>query len=170
MKCDVQVESNKEEIERELEQSVERALEAVGLQAENYAKLELENSPRRIDTGLLRNSITHAVDGGETSIKSYSADRPSKYSEDSVWSILQAARPTSGTYSGTAPKEPEGRRAVYIGTNVDYAIYVHEGSSSGLLKKLFGKADRMTPNRFLKNAITKNADVYRQIILQYLQK
>ena len=121
MKYDIDIKSNKDAVLSELQKSVEVALEACGIKAEGYAKLELENSPRRIDTGLLRNSITHAVDGGETSIKSYSADRPSKYSEDSVWSILQAAIPTSGTYVGTAPKESKGRRAVYIGTNVDYA-------------------------------------------------
>ena len=46
------------------EKSIETALEACGLQAEGYAALELENSPRRVDTGLLRNSITHAI--GET--------------------------------------------------------------------------------------------------------
>ena len=121
MSVDFTVKSNIKATLDELDDAIEVALEACGIKAEGYAKLELENSPRRIDTGLLRNSITHAVDGGETSIKSYSADRPSKYSEDSVWSILQAARPTSGTYGGTAPKESKGRRAVYIGTNVEYA-------------------------------------------------
>ena len=121
MSVDFTVKSNIKATLDELDDAIEVALEACGIKAEGYAKLELENSPRRIDTGLLRNSITHAVDGGETSIKSYSADRPSKYSEDSVWSILQAAIPTSGTYVGTAPKESKGKRAVYIGTNVEYA-------------------------------------------------
>ena len=36
------------------------ALEAVGMAAETYAKLNLESDPRRIDTGNLRNSISHA--------------------------------------------------------------------------------------------------------------
>lgn len=42
------------------------ALEAVGMAAETYAKLNLENNPRRIDTGNLRNSISHAPDGDDT--------------------------------------------------------------------------------------------------------
>lgn len=63
-----------------MRESINRALEAIGLQAESYAKLELENDPRRIDTGNLRNSITHNVQSEE--------------------------------------------QAVYVGTNVEYAVYV----------------------------------------------
>lgn len=161
--------NHKKEILSALDEAIETALDAAGMQAATLSARELQNSPQRIDTGLLRNSITYAVDGEGASITSYSADRPSKYSEDSVWSILQAARPTSGTYSGTAPKEPEGRRAVYIGTNVDYAIYVHEGTSSGLLKKLFGKTDRMEPNRFLKKGVLDNREELSEIIKKTLQ-
>lgn len=80
--------------------AVLRALEAVGLFVEGEAKLELEADPRRIDTGRLRNSITHVTEGDE--------------------------------------------QAVYIGTNVEYAPYVHEGTR------------RMEPNRFLKNAVVNN--------------
>lgn len=40
---------------------VERALEAIGIEAEKYAKLHLEDAPRRIDTGRLRNSVSHVV-------------------------------------------------------------------------------------------------------------
>ena len=39
-----------------------RALEMIGLKCEGYAKIELDNDPRRIDTGRLRNSITHKTD------------------------------------------------------------------------------------------------------------
>lgn len=63
-----------------MREAINRALEAMGLQAESYAKLELENDPRRIDTGNLRNSITHSVQSEE--------------------------------------------QAVYVGTNVEYAVYV----------------------------------------------
>ena len=36
--------------------AVQRALEAIGLEAEKYAKLHLEDSPRRVDTGRLNGS------------------------------------------------------------------------------------------------------------------
>ena len=94
------VADNTKEIEHAIDAAVAKALEAVGIFLEGEAKDELENSPRRIDTGNLRNSITHKV------------------SEDEV----------------------------IIGTNSSYGIYVHEGTR------------RMSPNRFLRNAIERNED------------
>lgn len=44
----------------DLKAKKEAALEAVGMAAETYAKLNLESNPRRIDTGNLRGSISHA--------------------------------------------------------------------------------------------------------------
>ena len=96
-----------------MDDGLPRALEAIGIQAEGYAKLELENDPRRIDTGNLRNSISHSV----------------QTSED----------------------------AVVIGTNVEYAPYVHDGTM------------KMAANRFLKNAVEKNAAEYKAIAEQYLK-
>ena len=102
---------NTDEIIRASREAVTRALEAMGFQCEAHAKLELQNTPRRIDTGLLQNSITHEVQGD----------------------------------------------AVYIGTDVEYAIYVHEGTR------------KMAPNRFLKNAVVKNKEEYKAIAEQYLK-
>ena len=127
---------NSDKVINEMEEAVERALEVIGLQAESHAKLELENDPRRVDTGLLRNSITHAVSGGNAAIQSYSSDDGKK----------------SGVYSGNVPEESDDEKAVYIGTNVEYGIYVHEGTR------------KMTPNRFLKNAVTNNVDEYKKIV------
>lgn len=126
---------NTEEVKQELERRVRKALTAVGIQVATAAREELQKSPSRIDTGLLRNSITHALDGESTAIGGYSAEKESKYN---------GKTPPPGTYGGTMPKEPQGRQAVYVGTNVDYAEYVHEGT------------DRMSPNRFLKNAVENN--------------
>lgn len=49
------VKNNKDVFTDALESSIATALEAIGLQAENYAKMECP-----VDTGRLRNSITHA--------------------------------------------------------------------------------------------------------------
>lgn len=43
------------------EKAVRNALNAAGLVAEGYAKVHLEQTPRRVDTGRLRNSISHRV-------------------------------------------------------------------------------------------------------------
>ena len=116
------------------DRAVLKFLKEAGLQIEGQAAKALEMDPRRIDTGLLRNSITHALDGEATEKISYRADRPRRGS-DTI---------ETGSYSGTTPEEPQGSRAVYIGTNVEYAEYVHDGTS------------RMAPNRFLKNAVELN--------------
>lgn len=50
----------------DLREKKEAALDAVGQAAETNAKLNLENDPRRVDTGTLRGSIGHAPADGDT--------------------------------------------------------------------------------------------------------
>lgn len=54
----VVVSDNTEQAEAALESAIERALEAVGMQAESHAKAKCP-----VDTGRLRNSITHVRQG-----------------------------------------------------------------------------------------------------------
>lgn len=131
------IENNKNEIKDELEVAIERALEAVGLQAENYVKM---NVP--VDTGLLRNSITHAIAGKHAAVTTYKADTPKK------------GQPASGSYSGSAPYE---KNTVFIGTNVEYAPYVelgHKLPSGGFVPGI----------HFLERGITSHMNVYKTII------
>lgn len=72
----------------------------------------------------------------------------------------------------------------YIGTNVEYAIYVHEGtgiyaeSGNGRQTPWMFKGDDgeyhwtrgMKPNRFLRNAIEKNREKYKSIMENELKK
>lgn len=135
------VTDNSDRVKADVQRTVETALEAIGLHLDGEAKLELEAAPRRVDTGLLRNSITHAVSGQPAAIKTYHAD-------------TQSDNGTSfGSYTGSAPDDPDGQKAVYIGSNVEYAAYVHEGTT------------RMTANRYLKNAIEHNHEQIKQILL-----
>lgn len=122
--------------------AIERILTEIGLQLEGEAKTEIENAPSRVDTGLLRNSITYAVDGHTPAITQYHSD-PGKEAKN-------------GLYFGSVPEEKNGG-AVYIGTNVEYAPYVHEGTRN------------MEPNRFIANAVRKNADQIRNKIKQALK-
>ena len=131
-----------------VEAAAENALDAAGSQAATLAANELQRSPSRIDTGLLKNSITWAVGGKPAAISSYSADRPSK---------TTGKMPPSGSYSGTAPADTKNKKSVYVGTNVEYAIYVHDGTK------------RMAPNHFLKNAISKNRGELSEIMKRTLQ-
>lgn len=64
-----------------------------------------------------------------------------------------------GFYSGSAPApEDPAKPFALVGTNVEYAIYVHEGT------------DRMAPNRFLKNAMEGNRVELEKIIESVLRK
>lgn len=127
---DMRINDHSDEFFKQLDDNLEKALTEIGIHIEGEAKEELENTPRRIDTGLLRNSITHALDGGAPATTTYTSDDGSE----------------SGSYSGTAPKEGGHDRSVIVGTNVEYAVYVSEGTS------------QMAPNRFLKNAVERNKD------------
>jgi len=89
-----------------MEEGIEKALEAIGAQCENYAKMTCP-----VDTGNLRNSITH---------------------------------------------ERRGKSSVYIGTNVEYAIYVHEGHKTP-------SGGHVAPRRFLRDAAVNHTEEYTHI-------
>lgn len=131
------VENNKDQILGELEEAIKRGLEAVGLQAEGFAKVACT----AVDTGLLRNSITYALAGQPAAISSYTADKP------------KAGKKNEGSYSGAAPNEPH---SVFIGTNVEYAPYVESGH------KLPG-GGHVAGVHFLENSIMGHMDLYQQL-------
>lgn len=137
----VNITDNSELFRNASEQAVLAALEAIGNQVVSIAKQNLNGPPMRVDTGLLRNSITHAVSGKPAAIRSYHAEYANK----------AGTKQGVGFYSGNAPEELIGRKAVYIGSGVDYAVYVHEGTR------------KMEPNRFLKRAIEENHDEFKKI-------
>ena len=56
-------EDNTEEVSQGIQRAIDRALEEIGLAAEGYAKRACP-----VDTGNLRNSITHAVESGEDAV------------------------------------------------------------------------------------------------------
>ena len=62
-------ENNIDVVLDELSKSEEAILEAIGLQAESYAKLKCP-----VKTGLLRNSITHAIGGKGAAETQYQDD------------------------------------------------------------------------------------------------
>ena len=105
----VEIIDNTELFRNATDEAIERALEAIGITAEGYAKLLCP-----VDTGRLRNSITHDVRKSE--------------------------------------------KAVYIGTNVEYAPYVEMGTS------------RTRPQPYLQPAIQNNKDEYKQLLEDELKK
>lgn len=128
MADDVKIIDHSKDVEAAIARGIEKGLEMVGLKGEGYAKRLCP-----VDTGLLRNSITHFA-SGESFNHSYSSTDGSK----------------SGTYSGTEGSLND--KAMYIGTNVEYAAYVEMGTS------------RTTPQPFLKPAATEHMKEYAKMV------
>lgn len=131
------MQDNSADIIQLVKKNKERALEAVGIQAEGDVKDEIEILEAK-DTGHLQQSIAHAVHGD----------------------------------------------SVEVGTNVEYAVYVHEGTGRNTAggnpykrwvytDPLDGKK-RMVhpqkPRRYIKNAIIRYAKDYMSILAEYLFK
>lgn len=150
---------NSKEVLAELHEAVERALTKCGFVAEGYAKKLCPT-----DTGLLRNSITFALDGKAAQISTYKANKGDK----------------SGSYSGVAEKTSS--RSVSIGSNVEYASYVELGTGAkntpggrpdpwGYIDDE-GQAHRTGGSKakpFLKPAVSGHKGQYKNIILSELK-
>lgn len=90
------------------EGAIEKALEEIGITLEAYAKL-IATQKHIVDTGRLRNSITHATKG-DAGQANYSDNHGKTYSD------------------GSAQGTPEAK-TVYVGTNVEYAPYIEYGTT-----------------------------------------
>ena len=90
----------------------------------------------------------------------------------------------NGHLRGSIAHQVDGD-SVEIGTSVEYAVYVHEGTGKyaiggGTPKERWVYRDPLTgefrmgypqkPRRFLKNAIERYVDDYKEIIKEYLSK
>lgn len=137
MAKNIEYRDNTEEVLKALEAAIRRGNEAIGLSAEGHAKKKITQAGA-VDTGRLRNSITYALAGEETHVKSYKANKGGKERE-------------TYTYDGTA----EGKKGsgVYIGTNVEYAPGIELGThrSAGAV-------------HFLQDAATNHTDEYKRLM------
>lgn len=117
---------NTEQIIEDVHDRALVALDAAGLQAATLSKRELQKSPERIDTGLLRNSITHAVSGKPAAVGAYHASKGSNRNKSGKRvsaTAKNAGAVGMGFYSGNAPQAPSpDKPSVYVGTNVEYAV------------------------------------------------
>lgn len=149
----VSLSDNSKIFENAMDEDIITALEAIGLQAVGDCQLELENAPRRIDTGLLRNSIAYAISGGEAKVGGTQGQDYQSNATDKTGKPIEVK---SGRYRGRVPKEREGA-AAYVGTNVEYAPYVEYGTQ------------HMDPNHFIQNGITKNVETYKKMLKKVLK-
>lgn len=137
MAKNIEYRDNTEEVLRAMKAAIRRGNEAIGLAAEGHAKKKITQDGA-VDTGRLRNSITYALAGEETHVKSYRANKGGKERE-------------TYTYDGTA----DGKKGsgVYIGTNVEYAPGIELGTHR--------KAGAV---HFLQDAATGYTDQYKKLM------
>ena len=138
----VEIHDNSKEISEKIKAAVSKGLETCGLVAEGYAAdLAPVGTPESTGIpgyigGLLRGSITHALSGKQAAKSTYQDN----------------AGKRRGSYSGTAPEEGDAnKKAVYIGTNVEYAPYQELGTI------------HMAAQPFLKPAVADHTNEFRKI-------
>lgn len=134
--ADIEIKNNFDEVEEAFREKIEAWLLAVGEDAASTAA-EIPNFP--VDTGRLRNSITAVSEGHQS--------QPNKYSGE-------PAEPED--YQPHGQPEPN---SVYIGTNVDYAIYHELGTSRGIPAK-----------HFIQFGASAHARKYKQMLEEQLKQ
>jgi hypothetical protein len=144
----VEIKDHKDEFVEALNSAFMNALEKIGMVAESYAKAKCP-----VDTGFLRNSITHAIEGQGAAITEYTDNSGSQ----------------TGTYSGIAGGgSADIVKSVYIGTNVEYAVDVELGT--GIYATGGGGSSGQKARPYLKPAATEHADHYKMVFLSELSK
>lgn len=138
--AEVKVIDHTAETIKDTDQAIEAALEIIGGLLERYAK---QNCPT--DTSLLKNSLTYCLDGEHPHVQQYQASEGGK----------------SGGYDGQMPEEPKGKRAVYIGTNVEYGQIVE-----------FSERQRHVSGRahFIRDSLKDHMSEYNHILANELKK
>ena len=149
-------------VRTELETRILTALEACGLQAERYAKLKCP-----VDTGRLRNSITHTVSGSQAKTHTYTISYMSKYDKASYDSRGRRKRVDAGALSQntryeTIPATQKKPYTMWLGTNVEYAMIIEFGAT------VRGKV--RPPRPYILPALADHANAYRSILLYYLSR
>ena len=117
-----------------------------------------------VDTGRLRNSITHAVSGKGSKTYTYSEQYQKGSGKDGKKrkSLSKKQREAMQT-TETIPAIPASENAVYIGTNVSYAAPVETGH-------ILPNGGYVAPKPFLKPAIEDHIDEYKAIAKRYLSE
>ena len=138
-KMDVKITDNSKEILNATDAAIEKALEMIGIKAERYAKLDCP-----VDTGLLRNSISHAQEKSTAYIGT---------------NVEYAPYVELGT--GIYADNGKGRQTPWL-------VTVPKGAGGKWAGKTFVTRG-MKASHFLRNAATNHSDEYRKIVEQVLK-
>lgn len=166
---DITVNIHIDDVEKYTEESILQALEMIGLKAESYAKLKCP-----VDTGLLRNSIAHAVAGEQPSIGASYKGTMKKARSYRANKADENGEIKHGVYTRHVPKR-KGEYKVYIGSNVYYAPYVEMGHRQNIgqyVKKLGRRLvrPRVEAQPFIRPAILNHVEEWKEIFAMCLRE
>lgn len=151
----IEITDNSGKVKEEFEAAVLRALEKCGLTAEGYAK---KLCP--VDTGNLRNSITHQVDPGEPAAYVGSNSEYAAYVELGTGKYYPGGRQGWWVYvKGSDP--PKGKKPGKIYTKEEAVRIMMALRRKGLDAHI---TDGSEPKPYLKPAVADNVGTYRKII------
>ena len=139
MSIDIKLTDNSDEVLDAVRTQIEAALEAIGNQAVSHAKQNITEAGR-VDTGALRNSISHVVRASEQTVYVGTNQEYAVYNELGTGIYLEGGG---------------GRTTPWM--------YVDKNGEGHWTRG-------MKPIHFLKNAVTNHTDEYRAIAEQYLKK
>jgi HK97 gp10 family phage protein len=139
MSIEVKIQNNSEEITKDFENAIERALMAIGETAVTHAK-DLLTAQKAVDTGRLRNSVAYAS-------KMHPANTI-KFSE---------ADQKAGKKGESSLVNTSEENVVYVGTAVHYGTKIEFGTS------------KMRARPYIAPAVSQHSDEYRNIIKQSLE-
>ena len=130
-----------------LESRISNIAEAIGLEMERHAKVNLNEFPHNgkigyVDTGRAKNSITHTYSGKESFEHEYKDDNNVSFSE----TIPACDSPTDGKYT------------IFVGSNVEYFYYLEAGTV------------KMLASHSLQKSIEEHKDEYMQMLIDGLKK
>lgn len=129
------------------DEQIIKALIAIGAKVETHAKADYVP----VDTGRLKNSITFALAGRTAMIATYNPDI-TRYKTKTGKTAIRTRRLKTYSYKGKAPADPGGKpRSVYVGSNVEYAEIVENGTS--------GRAGK----HYLRNAVVNHMEEYKNL-------
>ena len=157
----VRLRINTDEAKEAIRIGLINGLEAAGIFVESRAKLYCP-----VDTGLLRNSIAHALSGDQPSIGATDGKRHQRsYKSESTDKHGNPVKVTKGKYAGKMPKAKDyDDLYMYVGTNVEYAPYVEMGHINWKTGK------HIPAQPYLQPAFVNHVDDIKSIIESYIQK
>lgn len=156
---EIVIHDNTKNIEEQIKQRCLVGLEACGLLAERLAKMRCP-----VDTGRLRNSITHQTSGQPSKVNSYAPQHVSKseggIDKDGKRVNLSKKQKEAQTVTETIQAIPEDDLTMVIGTNVEYGPMVEYGAN------INGRHIAARP--YLGPALYDNIPRYKAVLERYL--